>query len=136
SVEYAVAGLNVQDIVICGHSNCGAMTAVAMCQCLDHMPSVAEWLEHSSGARRISLARPHATDRERVDDMVGEKVIEQLANLRTHPCVVRALAGNRVRLHGGVYDIGSGVVDALDGTRGKFVPLAEFPEVHATAMAG
>ena len=39
SVEYAVAALRVSDIVICGHSNCGAMTAIASCQCMDHMPA-------------------------------------------------------------------------------------------------
>jgi carbonic anhydrase len=132
SVEYAVAGLRVRDIVICGHSDCGAMTAVATCQCLDHMPSVAEWLEHASGARRISLARPHASDRARVDDMVHENVIEQLAHLRTHPSVAQALAEGRVDLHGWVYEIESGTIDALDGRTGKFVPLLEYPEVTAT----
>lgn len=132
SVEYAVAGLKVRDIVICGHSNCGAMTAVANCQCLDHMPSVAEWLEHASGARMISLARPHGSERERVDDMVRENVIEQLAHLRTHPSVAEALAQGRINLHGWVYDIGTGAIDALDGKTRKFVPLVEFPEVNAT----
>ena len=135
SVEYAVSGLKVRDIVICGHSNCGAMTSVATCQCLDHMPSVAQWLEHASGARKISLARPHASDRERVDDMVRENVIEQLAHLRTHPCVAQALAERRINLHGWVYDIGSGAIDALDGKSGKFVPLVQFPEVNATDIA-
>lgn len=132
SVEYAVSGLKVHDIVVCGHSDCGAMTAVATCQCLDHMPSVAEWLEHASGARRISLARPHASDRERVDDMVRENVILQLAHLRTHPSVMQALAERRVELHGWVYDIGTGGIDALDGRTGKFVALADYPDVTAT----
>lgn len=134
SVEYAVAGLKVRDVVICGHSNCGAMTAVATCQCLDHMPSVAEWLEHASDARKISLARPHATDRDRVDDMVRENVIEQLEHLRTHPSVAQALAEGRINLHGWVYDIGSGAIDALDGKTRKFVPLVEYPDVNATEM--
>ncbi|SDP07535.1 carbonic anhydrase [Ralstonia sp. 25mfcol4.1] len=135
SVEYAVAGLKVRDIVICGHSNCGAMTAVAMCQCLDHMPSVAEWLEHASGARKISLARPHASDQERVADMVRQNVIEQLAHLRTHPCVAQAMAEGRIALHGWYYDIGTGAIDALDGKSGRFVPLAEHPDVNATEIA-
>lgn len=132
SVEYAVAGLKVRDIVICGHSDCGAMTAVAPCQCLDHMPAVEEWLEHASGARRISLARPHASDRARVDDMVRENVIEQLDHLRTHPSVAQALAEGRVDLHGWVYDIETGEIDALEGRTGKFVPLREQPDVTAT----
>jgi carbonic anhydrase len=40
SVEYAVAGLEVTDVVICAHSDCGAMTAIATCKCLDHRPAV------------------------------------------------------------------------------------------------
>jgi len=51
SVEYAVAALQVTDIVICGHSDCGAMTAIATCKCLDHMPAVANW-----GARQTLYA--------------------------------------------------------------------------------
>lgn len=134
SVEFAVAGLKVRDIVICGHSNCGAMTAVATCACLDHMPAVAEWLEHASGAQRITLARPHASDQERVDDMVRENVIAQLEHLRTHPSVALALAEGRVDLHGWVYDIGTGGIEALDGKTRRFVPLVEHPDVNATEV--
>lgn len=132
SVEYAVAGLKVRDIVICGHSDCGAMTAVATCQCLDHMPAVAQWLRHADGARRISLARPHASDRDRVDDMVRENVIEQLTHIQTHPSVAQALAEGRVDLHGWIYDIETGGILALDARTGRFVPLADHPEVCAT----
>ncbi|MWL90967.1 carbonic anhydrase [Cupriavidus sp. SW-Y-13] len=132
SVEFAVAGLKVRDIVICGHSNCGAMTAVAMGQDLDHMPAVARWLQHAGGAHKICLAKPHTSDRERVDDMVRQNVIEQLAHLRTHPSVAQALEEKRVDLHGWVYDIGTGGIDAYDSRTGSFVPLVEHPEVTAT----
>ncbi|HFU7634487.1 TPA: cyanase [Escherichia coli] len=53
SVEYAVAALRVSDIVICGHSNCGAMTAIASCQCMDHMPAVSHWLRYADSARLV-----------------------------------------------------------------------------------
>lgn len=57
SVEYAVAALRVSDIVICGHSNCGAMTAIASCQCMDHMPAVSHWLRYADSARVVNEAR-------------------------------------------------------------------------------
>ena len=60
SVEYAVAALRVSDIVICGHSNCGAMTAIASCQCMDHMPAVSHWLRYADSARVVNEARPHS----------------------------------------------------------------------------
>ncbi|WP_020204194.1 carbonic anhydrase [Cupriavidus sp. WS] len=132
SVEYAVAGLNVTDIVICGHSDCGAMTAVATCQCLDHMPAVKGWLHHADAAKAVNEAREHASTRARVDSMVRENVIAQLANLKTHPTVALALEQGRMTLHGWVYDIETGTIDALDGNTGQFVSLAAHPDVAAT----
>ncbi|RQS06221.1 carbonic anhydrase [Burkholderia sp. Bp9002] len=133
SVEYAVAALRVSDIVICGHSDCGAMTAIATCQCMDHMPAVGSWLRYADSARVVNDARSHESARHKVDAMVRENVIAQLANLQTHPSVRLALEEGRVALHGWIYDIESGRIDALDGATGTFVSLAHNPEVRATA---
>ena len=130
TVEYAVAQLKVTDIVICGHSDCGAMTAVATCACLDHMPAVRNWLRHADAARMINEAKPHLTEQERIDGMVRENVIAQLNNIRTHPSVALGLAQGRLALHGWVYDIESGSIDALDTAKNQFVPLAEHPATN------
>lgn len=130
TVEYAVAQLKVTDIVICGHSDCGAMTAVATCACLDHMPAVRNWLRHADAARMINEAKPHQTEQERIDGMVRENVIAQLNNIRTHPSVALGLAQGRLALHGWVYDIESGSIDALDTAKNQFVPLAEHPATN------
>ena len=53
TIEYAVVALGVTDIVICGHSNCGAMKAIASCQCLDPMPAVAHWLHYADAAKAV-----------------------------------------------------------------------------------
>src|SRR5579859_8033464 len=132
SVEYAVAALRVTDVVICGHSDCGAMTAIATCQCMDAMPAVGHWLRYADSARVVNEARTHRSDRERIDSMVRENVVAQLANLKTHPAVRLALEEGRLALHGWVYDIESGCIDAYDGATGRFVSLADHPEVRAT----
>jgi carbonic anhydrase len=132
SVEYAVAGLGVTDVVICGHSDCGAMTAIATCQCLDHMPAVAGWLRHADAAKAVNEAREHASPRARVDSMVRENVTAQLANIKTHPCVALALGQGRLHLHGWVFDIETGSIAALDGATNRFVALADNPHVRAT----
>lgn len=132
TVEYAVAALGVTDVVVCGHSDCGAMTAVATCKCLDHMPAVANWLRYADSAKLVNDAREHATQRERIDSMVRENVIAQLNNLKTHPSVALALAQGRLQLHGWVYDIESGSIDALNSATRQFVSLPAHPDVTAT----
>jgi carbonic anhydrase len=132
SVEYAVSALRVADIVICGHSDCGAMTAIATCQCLDHMPAVASWLRYADSAKVVNESRQHADRPAKAAAMVRENVIAQLANIQTHPSVRLALEEGRVTLHGWVYDIGSGRIDAFNGR--KFASLAENPDVHAVSQ--
>ncbi|NWB94927.1 carbonic anhydrase [Pseudomonas gingeri] len=131
TVEYAVAVLGVRDIVICGHSDCGAMTAISTCKCLDHLPAVANWLRHAESAKVINAARSHVSAEARLDALVRENVIAQLANLKTHPSVALALEQGRLNLHGWVYDIESGSIAALDGGTGRFVSLAEQPQACA-----
>ena len=135
SVEYAVAALQVADIVICGHSDCGAMTAIATCKCLDHMPAVAGWLRYADSARVVNEARQHQSPHAKVEAMVRENVIAQLANIQTHPSVRLALEEGRVALHGWIYDIESGRIDAFDGRTGQFVSLADNPAVRAVSHA-
>ncbi|AUH53475.1 carbonic anhydrase [Chromobacterium sp. ATCC 53434] len=131
TVEYAVAALGVSDIVICGHSDCGAMTAISSCACLDHLPAVAGWLRHADAAKAVNAGRGHASAQDRLDGMVRENVIAQLANIKTHPSVALALEQGRLRLHGWVYDIESGTIETLDGAAKRFVPLADFPQTRA-----
>lgn len=132
SVEYAVMALGVRDIVVCGHSDCGAMTAVANCQCLDHMPAVAHWLRYADAAKAINEAEEHSSTQSRVDGMVHQNVIAQLGNLRTHPSVALALAKGNITLHGWVYDIESGCIEAFDSKSGKFISLSDNPGATAS----
>jgi carbonic anhydrase len=131
TVEYAVSALHVRDIIICGHSDCGAMTAVATCKCLDSMPAVAKWLRYADAAKVVNEAHEHASAEDRVVAMVKENVIAQLNNIKTHPSVALALAQGTLQLHGWVYDIETGTISELEvGTR-KFVPLVDHPSYAA-----
>ena len=131
TVEYAVAVLGVRDIVICGHSNCGAMTAISTCKNLDHLPAVAGWLRHADAAKAINASRTYHSDAECLEALVKDNVIAQLANIRTHPSVAVGLANKTLRLHGWIFDIESGAMLALDGPTGKFLPLADNPDIYA-----
>ncbi|OIK07218.1 carbonic anhydrase [Streptomyces monashensis] len=107
SIEYAVGALGVTDIVVCGHSACGAMTALAEEHDLSDAPAVATWLRHADASRARTAAPGD------VPSLVRQNVLAQLANLATHPSVARALAERRATLHGWVYDIGTGRVTPL-----------------------
>ncbi|HEY2052035.1 MAG TPA: carbonic anhydrase [Caulobacteraceae bacterium] len=133
TVEYAIAVLGVKDVVICGHSNCGAMTAIAKDHDLGRMPAVSNWLRHADAARAVNAARHHDCEQAKVDDLVRENVIAQLNNLRTHPSVALAMSREALRLHGWVFDIESGQIEALDGQSGRFVDLIDHPDVCAHA---
>ena len=89
-------------------------------------------IDGADSARVVNEARTHRSERERIDSMVRENVVAQLANLKTHPAVRLALEEGRLALHGWVYDIESGCIDAHDGATGRFVSLADHPEVRAT----
>ena len=130
TIEYVVVALGVTDIVICGHSNCGAMTAVATCQCLDPMPAVAHWLRYADAAKAVVEKGTWNSEIDKVNAMVRENVIAQLNNIKTHPSVAVGLRDKALRLHGWVYDIESGAIGALDKNTKTFVSLSENPAVY------
>lgn len=117
SVEYAVAVLGVSAVVVCGHSACGAMTAVADGHDLTGAPAVAAWLRHAD-------VSPAAAGTYTVDALIRRNVLVQLANLAGHPSVARALATGAITLHGWVYDIATGTVEELDPMTGRGTALA------------
>ncbi len=126
TVEYAVMALGIQDIIVCGHSDCGAMKAVANPTGLEKMPNVAAWLRHSVAAENVvSTSYPDLEASERVRAISLENVIAQLNHLRTHPSVAAAMARGEMALHGWFVDIHAGQVLGLDGETGEFVPLRE-----------
>jgi carbonic anhydrase len=131
SVEYAVAVLHVTDIVLCGHSDCGAMKAICNGQHLNHLPAVASWLRYADSAKIINAARQHASLEASLNSLIHENVIAQMTNIKTHPSVALALSENRLRLHGWVYEIEQGFIEALDAETGLFVSLSTLPSSSA-----
>jgi carbonic anhydrase len=124
TLEYALEALHVTDIVICGHSQCGAMKAVAENSPLETMPLVKSWLDNAQATRRIVQARyPHLSGKELLEVVVAENVLVQIEHLQTQPAVAAALASGSVRLHAWVYQIESGQVFAYDPENGQYAPI-------------
>jgi len=124
TIEYAVMALGVKDIIICGHSNCGAMGGVLHPEHVAKMKSVAAWLHYGEPARLIVEQKyGHLSGDKLLMALTEQNVLAQLNNLRTHPAVAVGLAKGELRLHGWVYEIGTGEVTSFDPSKNGFTPL-------------
>jgi carbonic anhydrase len=124
-----VAALGVREIIICGHSRCGAMKALLHPEQVAGLPSVAGWLRHAEAARLIVKDHYPDLDEETEHLMaIKENVLVQLENLRTHPVVATRLARRELHLHGWVYEIESGQVWSYNHGLDQFTPLGEAAE--------
>lgn len=127
-VEFAVRALRVPHIIVCGHSDCGAMKALCDPAQLDQdgMPTVRSWLRNAEAASSVVRATfAGLSETDMVAALVRQNVALQLQHLRTHPSVAAALAAGSIALHGWVYDIGAGLIASLDEASGMLVPLGE-----------
>jgi carbonic anhydrase len=135
TIEFAVAGLGVKDIIVCGHSHCGAMRALLQPELVASLPTVSSWLSHAETTRRIVRDNYGHLDGDRLlTATVEENVLVQLESVRTLPAVASRLEQGDLHLHGWVYKIETGEVFAYDLARGQFGPLAEykFPATEAS----
>jgi carbonic anhydrase len=126
TIEYAVAALRVPNIIVCGHSRCGAMKALLQPADLDGLPRMTQWLTHAEATRQIIHAQyGRLTDGPLWTAAAEENVLVQIENLRTHPTVAAGLASGTVKLHGWMFKMETGQVFAYDPPRGQFLPLAD-----------
>lgn len=134
-VEYACTALEVTDVVVCGHSDCGAMKALLDPNdpVLQKMPTVASWLRNAEAARSVVEATlPDLEGADKVAALVVQNVRTQLGHLRTHPAVAARLATQQLTLHGWVYDIESGDVRSVDELTGELRALRNLPDALDT----
>lgn len=124
-VEYAVAMLKVSHIVICGHSDCGAMNALLAPAVLETLPTVKLWLNHAhSGPTAEEREAARGKDPlETLARLTERNVLLQLKHLKTHPSVSRAMSRGELTLSGWIYDIGSGQVRVSEDGEQTFRPV-------------
>ncbi len=133
TIEYAVMALGIKDIVICGHSHCGAMSGLLNPASVESMPAVKEYLKHAEATRRIVEENyAHLTDPEkRLTLTVEENVLVQLESLKTHPSVAAAVARGDLKLHGWVYKFETGEVFGYNPEQNAFLPIADISPAAA-----
>lgn len=133
AVEYAIVALGINDIIVCGHTGCGAMRAVVTPDepgVRSTLPSVRQWLRHADATSEI--IRTHYSElegEELIQVAAEENVLVQLEHLRTLPVIAARVAGGQVRLHGWMYKIETGETFHYDGASGQFVRFGQDQEI-------
>jgi carbonic anhydrase len=132
TIEYAVSVLGVRDIIICGHSHCGAMKGLLNLETLKDIPAVEHWLGNAEATRRIMKEKYADLEGDRLlTATVEENTLVQLENLRTHPSVRAKVAAGKLNLHAWVYKLETGEVFDFNPLEGQFLPLADRPRTES-----
>ena len=127
TIEYAIVQLKIRDIIVCGHSHCGAIHGLLGAQCVDEACSRRSMVGRMP-VRHLASELPASGSlppEELLDIAIERNVLLQVEHLKTLPSVVFALAAGKLRIHAWVYHFETGEVVAHDPKKGRFVPLAE-----------
>lgn len=124
TIEFALDGLGVKDIIVCGHSKCGAMMGLLKPSIVENLPAMKSWLQNAEMTKRIVFDHyKHLEGDELLMATIQENVLAQLEHLKTHPVVATRLAKKDVRLYGWVYKFETGEIFQYDEHQQQFVPL-------------
>lgn len=125
-MEYAVKMLKVDHIIVCGHSECGAIKSLLDPHDDDEVPRVTAWLRFAESALHLTHALvKDVSEPERLRRAIELNVTAQMTNARTYPEIATAIALKRLTMHGWYYDIAEGAVSVHDEQTGSFVQTIE-----------
>ena len=126
AIEFAVENLRVSDIVICGHSQCGAISALlGNTPVGKNTPHLRDWL-HLAEPVMDTLKKEYGhlkSANERETAAAEENVLFGLDNLHSYPCVQERLMDGTLRLHGWFFQIATAELFAFDPETRQFSPL-------------
>jgi carbonic anhydrase len=124
AIEYAVSVLNVSEIIVCGHTHCGACETLHKPEKVEHLPHLTKWLEIGEEAKNRAVAtNMSGDDLYRITEKFS--ILSQLENLLTYPEIKRKVESNEIYIHGWYYHIESGEIEYYDPDVKKFLPLSE-----------
>ena len=133
TIEYAVVQLKIRDIIVCGHSQCGAIHGLLAPAALGQLPRVNEWLQY---AREILPGLPQngsLPPQELLDIAIERNVLLQIEHLKTYASVA-ALGGGKVRIHAWVYHLNPAMSWPMIRARASAL-LSASSEIHQAGNA-
>ncbi len=124
AIQYAIEVLKVENIIICGHTQCGAMQAILNPSRMENLEYVKRWLAQTDRVRNVIEERySHLGAEARVTAAVQENVLTQLENLREYSFIAERLEAGSLRISGWVFDLAKGEIFDYDPANGEFLPL-------------
>jgi carbonic anhydrase len=132
AIEYAVEVLEIGNVIVCGHTNCGAIDAILHPERVDHLKYISKWMRESSRIPQLIEERYGYLDGEaRMMAAVQENVLVQLENLRSFDFVTRRLDAGVLKMNGWVFKIATGEVFDYDPVSEQFLRLGAEGEERA-----
>lgn len=128
AIEYAVQALGVKEIIVCGHSHCGAMRGLLQLGSLaETMPIVYSWLRtHGEATRRLVMDNyAHETPDRLHKIAIEQNILTQIENLETYPVVRSRLHAGTLNLYAWLYEIETGSVHTFDAAQRRFVLMEQ-----------
>ncbi len=125
TIEFAIRGLGIRHVIVCGHTDCGAMKALRERDQLGVFPAMQAWLKHAELALRVLPKVANDGRDAQIRALIEENVLVQMENLRAHPVIAEGLEAGQVHLLGCLYDIPKGRFLIYVPAQGKFVPAPE-----------
>jgi carbonic anhydrase len=124
AIQYAVEVLKVQNVIVCGHTQCGALKAILDPASVQHLEFVKRWLKGTMDVKNVIEEKySHLTGEQKLTAAIQENVLAQLEHLREYPFITSRLEKGELQINGWIFDVGKGQVFDYDPEHGEFLPL-------------
>ena len=125
AIQYAVEVLNVENVIVCGHTQCGALKAILDPESVEHLEYVRRWVRSTIDVKTlIDEKYAHLTGEAKLTAAIQENVLAQLEHLRAYPFIAKRMDAGKLHLNGWIFDVGKGEVFDYDPEHGEFLPLS------------
>ena len=124
AIQYAIEVLDVENVIVCGHTQCGAVKAILDPESVAHLEYVKRWIKSTMSVKRVIEEKyAHLSGEAQLTAAIQENVLAQLEHLREYPFVARRLEAGKLHVSGWIFDVARGEVFDYDPEQGEFVPL-------------
>lgn len=125
AIQYAVEVLNVENVIVCGHTQCGALKAILDPESVAHLDYVSRWVKSTIDVKKLIEEKyEHLVGEEKLNAAIQENVLAQIEHLRQYSFVADRMDAGKLQVNGWVFDVGRGEVYDYDPDIGEFLSLS------------